>query len=337
MTRVADKLLIKKFLSGSCSIEEKERVNLFLQQEEGKKMLEELMLEEWEQAASFKMEATERETLRASVIEQINYSTDTKPRQKGFFNIVPWQSAAMWLLFVMGGAMVAWFITQRSKSESPQLVQIEEQVNPLGRRSTFLLPDSTKVYLGAGSRLTYAKPFSGSSREVTLEGEAFFEVVKNMDQPFIVRSYDVKTTVLGTSFKIDALKGQPLTVSVVTGKVRVDRFRENRLEQTLGVLTAGKQVIYTRGTAPLLKEIETASLLDWTKGRLVFDARSLQSLTEELGRWYDVEFLFKKKRLMQIPVTITIDANVPLNKLMEGLQGAVGFNYKIEQNKVTLY
>src|SRR6202000_336004 len=99
--------------------------------------------------------------------------------------------------------------------------------NPRGQRSVVRLSDSTIVYLGPDSKINFPGRFNGKTRELNLEGEAFFQVKKDHQHPFIIHTGDVSTTVLGTSFKITAFKGEPLTVSVATGKVRVDEKQKN--------------------------------------------------------------------------------------------------------------
>ncbi len=97
-----------------------------------------------------------------------------------------------------------------------------EVSNPAGKRSRIILPDSSVVFLNAASKLHYLKAFNEDTREVLLDGEAFFEVVHDASRPFIVRSGVVSTTVLGTSFNVKAFRGDGrIAVTVQSGKVGV--------------------------------------------------------------------------------------------------------------------
>lgn len=111
---------------------------------------------------------------------------------------------------------------------SPSPVKEETKQEALearkGSRSRSLLPDGTTVWLNAGSKLYYENDFTGSTREVRLEGEAFFDVVKNPDQPFIVHTYGIDIKVLGTAFNVKSYPEDKTTeTTLYRGSVRVFR------------------------------------------------------------------------------------------------------------------
>ena len=83
------------------------------------------------------------------------------------------------------------------------------------------LPDGSRVWVNQNTKIAYTDEFAGDTREVTLSGEAFFEVAKDPDKPFIITSGAVRTTVLGTSFNVEAYAGKPIAVSVRSGLVKV--------------------------------------------------------------------------------------------------------------------
>jgi transmembrane sensor len=146
------------------------------------------------------------------------------------------------------------------------------------------LPDGSIVKLNNGSSIQYAESFSGDVREVKLNGEAFFSVVKN-SHPFVVETNNAKITVLGTKFDIFA-RGEKTKVVVKEGKVKFAR-REN--ESSSVYLTKGQLSAVTKNLDPNLpEEVDPDYLLGWMNGKLVFNETSLNEIVDELERFYDV-------------------------------------------------
>src|SRR5690606_17587983 len=106
------------------------------------------------------------------------------------------------------------------------------------------LPDSSTIYLAAGSYLTYPEQFPDSGRTVELTGQAFFEVTSDKKRPFKGRSGTVQTNVLGTSFRISACTGETVEVAVASGSVSVADHQQAPAGRSLGMLTAGEQLAY---------------------------------------------------------------------------------------------
>lgn len=252
------------------------------------------------------------------------------------------QRVAVW------GALMLSMVAVYSLIKKAAVVGMEEGANevamkvlenPYGRRATFRLSDSSKVYLGPGSKLTYPEVFAGQRREVVLEGEAYFEVEGNPANPFIIRTGDIYTQVLGTSFKIAAFPGKKINVGVTSGKVRVDQYVNGKAVRQLAVLTAGRQVTYNPNEK---KEVLTAQLNvqdaeAWLKGKLVFNGTPLHELADVMERWRDVEVEIKRKDLELMPVTVTVDSHVTLQQLLDGLSLVGDFKYRVEKRKVIIY
>lgn len=164
-----------------------------------------------------------------------------------------------------------------------------EKSNARGERSTFRLPDGTIVKLNSDSKLTFAEDFDDKSRQVYLEGEAFFDVVKDANRPFMVHSSGVVTTALGTSFNVKAFdyKGgeEKIEVSLVTGKVSV-RKTEGNVDM---ILVPGEQALID-GASSKKRAFEDAEVLAWKDGVIHFRDTGFADIIVELERWYDVDF-----------------------------------------------
>lgn len=229
--------------------------------------------------------------------------------------------------------------SSRLLNHTPKNVEVvyEHLSNPNGIRSKILLPDSSIVYLGAGSTLSYPRKFASNIRDINLVGEAFFEVTKNPKKPFVIHTANIITQVLGTSFKVDAFPGKPVRVLVSTGKVRVDRKLNNKL-QSLAVLLPGQMVTWDeQSQLKKLGEIAVKDVSDWKTGRLVFKNTRLDEVTEILERWYNVEIKISKNSMAAQQIRINLTTDVPLNKLIKILSVAGDFRYRIDKNQVYIF
>lgn len=195
------------------------------------------------------------------------------------------------------------------------------QQNKAGQRKVIQLSDGSTIYLGAGSRLQYPEQLTGPTREISLAGEAFFDIVTDPAHPFIIHTGDIATTVLGTSFKIEAFEGQPVTVAVATGKVKVAAQTNGQIKE-LAVLTSGKQVSWDHRQATL-DNVNAGDVATWHKGRLVFNNQSLQEIAAALERWYDVQISFDRAQKAKEKVTVTLFAASNLNTTLGKLRNKV--------------
>lgn len=166
---------------------------------------------------------------------------------------------------------------QQAKNNTPA---IEKKLN---RHIT--LPDGSKVLLHAGSELTFPPAFNGSTREVTLTGEAFFDVAHNAAQPFIIHSGNIKTTVLGTAFNIKAWPAETeVTVTVTRGKVRVEN--ETGL---LGIITPDQQLsVNTQNKQMKQETVDAESSIAWKKQEYTMDNVSFDEAITELQVRYGI-------------------------------------------------
>ena len=338
-----DKALIKKYLAGLCDKEELKLVRDFLKQENAQQLFDEVWNEQWSgkiiadntdnhepQMAEWKRKIHQRIDGESLHSETTVAKITSIPLIKRITN---WQYAAIWATLFIGAGL--WVITSKRSSE-PLVVAYVEKHNPSGRRTIITLPDSSQVYLGPESKLRYAKKFDGSTREIDLEGEAFFEVTKNPKKPFIIHTGIITTKVLGTSFKVDAFINKPVTVSVSTGKVRVDRHSANKTE-SFAVLMPGQTVTWNE--TDHIKTLGSAVVKDisrWKDGRLVFNEVPLSEIANILERWYGMEISFKSEKTASKLLKVNLTANVPINTLMKILGVSGQFKYHIQGNHITI-
>ena len=258
--------------------------------------------------------------------EEIPVAYTTKSKSLQFLRV----AASVCLI-----AMASWLLyTNLNQTRNQDLVSIDkwkEYETHRGQTRTVSLPDGSEIKLNVSSKIRFQNDFlNGAIRKISLEGEAFFDVAKMPNKPFVVLAKGVETSVLGTSFNIEAYdKDEYLRVAVVTGKVKVSEVE-------------GKDQIYlepdemaTWGNNSIEKSTYDPGLvLGWTERSLVFKKASFEEVIEELENWYDVDF--------EIIGNISSDEydgvhhNESLETLLTGLSFAGNFKYKMEEKKITI-
>ncbi|MEV4883115.1 FecR domain-containing protein [Chitinophaga ginsengisegetis] len=331
MSRQINRELIEKFLAGKCSAEEEQLVNLFLKDPASEKLLEDILSanagKDWIVFENDKSVHPRQQELKKSMQERIGPVNTARRR-----NLLHLRNAAIWIGLILT-AMGIYTISYLSNKKRTQVAFVESN-NPNGQRSKIILSDSSVVYLGAGSRLKYPENFSGDTRDIYLYGEAFFEVTKEKHKPFTVHTGDVQTKVLGTSFKIEAFKNKPLLVEVATGKVKVDQVGTD-FSRSLAVLTPGQKVLFDHGEIKR-ETVDPEEVQDLKEARLTFNNASLNDIAEVLQRWYNVKITFKQHTISAEKMTLTLDARVPIDKILNVLAAAGHFSYEMKNGEIVI-
>lgn len=170
--------------------------------------------------------------------------------------------------------------------QAPGTTAMKTVAAHLGQQQKVILPDASVVFLNSGSSITYPIEFGQTSREVTLKGEAYFEVEHQDEHPFIITSEHLKTQVLGTKFIVSNYYGDVPAVTVVSGKVKVTDKESSASE----IITKGQRVVYLKENGQLVKsdDINTADYLAWKNGRIFFDHANIKQVLQTLHRRYNV-------------------------------------------------
>lgn len=335
MNKQINKTQLLNFLNGNCNEEEAVVINQFLKTSAGQNLLNDLLNEHWAFAEDSKVDQFKLvEWKKEWSLKYKEDSIEAPVKSKRISLIQFFRYAAVFTALVLG---IGIYTVVNKKKES---VLVESsllvQKNPLGSRSHFILNDGTHIYLGPGSSLSYPAKFSGSKREVILKGEAYFEVAKNKEKPFIIYTENLRTQVLGTTFKVTSFKDNPIMVSVTTGRVRVDKIDGNNIQE-LAILHPGEQVSYNKKSEVQKSNFDVESIKNWKKGQLVFNGTPLAELTNQISRWYNISISINTAALKQIPITVTLDGNMPVNKFLDGLSISFGFHYSMKNRSVTIY
>lgn len=200
---------------------------------------------------------------------------------------------------------------------------------PRGGKYTVTLPDGTSVFLNSESSLTYPVSFSGDERKVTLKGEAFFDVAKNKDMPFVVHTDEVVVRVLGTQFNVNAYKEDTkVRTTLVEGAVRLSN------QAGTALLVPGQQGIVDKSDANIRKKnVNVNQVIAWKSGYFVFKDDNIEDIMRQIGRWYDVEIEYQGK-MSKETFGGTYSKNKDINELLKGLELTGLIHFKIEGRRI---
>ncbi|MEN7549479.1 FecR domain-containing protein [Rapidithrix thailandica] len=215
--------------------------------------------------------------------------------------------------------------------------EVVTHANPEGQKTQFYLPDGSSVWLNAGSTLRFQKSFEGKTRDVKLEGEAYFEVQHNPAKPFRVHSEKVVTEALGTSFNVRAYPEESkVNVALNTGKVRVDYDEEDDSGQNL-VLKPGDGAIFNKEKRSLQSfQFNPKKEFGWKEGLILFEQASFDEVFDELKRWYGVEFTFiSQPQDPNWKYTGEFEKQ-PLSNVLQSIGYTKKFDYRISKKKVRI-
>jgi transmembrane sensor len=295
--------LLDRYLSGDASPDERGRVEAWLAEDP----------ERWAQLAVLR-EAIAKAALSESAVEEAKAEVWARlegeiggarhsrgnarqrpPRSRGRqFAVSSGRSwftgarlAAALLLMVLGGAALGVLLARWRSSPPAEAVRVASTSR--GQRAVFRLADGTEVVLGVESVLRYPGDFREGPREVSLEGEAYFDVVHDERRPFLVRAGNLVAKDLGTEFTVRAYPDDASARVVVReGRVAI-RAAASTSGASERVVAAGQLGRLSEGGVPTVEPADTAAWFAWTEGRLVFANTPLREAVRQIERMRDVE------------------------------------------------
>ena len=220
-------------------------------------------------------------------------------------------------------------LEEESTEEKP--VKSNELVIPRGGENTVILADGTTVHLNAGSKLTYPVRFAGKRRVVALEGEAYFDVVKDETRPFIVQTHLGEVTVLGTAFNINAYTDASVYTTLVHGKVQFSSSSIGTI-----ILSPGEQaVVSANGSEKRMVDLD--EYVGWVDGRYVFNNRPLGEIMQTFERWYDIQVYYETPHLRDITYSGSLKRYGTINSFLDALELTGDLTYKISGRNILIY
>lgn len=200
---------------------------------------------------------------------------------------------------------------------------------PQGLDRRIKLNDSTLVWVNAATKISFPLLFTGATREVTLDGEAYFEVAKNKAKPFIVHTREMDVKVKGTHFNIKAYNGEAVQASLTEGSVQA----KNTASQI--VLIPGRAAAIENGKL-VEKNFDESIVLAWMKGAYYFDNEELASISHTVDRWFGYSFSYSDPSIQTIRFSGALEKAQTLEAFLMRLCSSANLDYSVTDKQVSL-
>lgn len=369
-------ILMARKLSGEASQAELEELAVLLRENPGISYSKEILQDIWDskfvpdrQYAENKYKELVRQ-MQAMGINEIGFSDEdhfinseageqNPPRKKNRYIL----TAAATTIIVFA----ALFFYNRTNNDDTASAALEQPIKnevstKNGSKSSLVLPDGTKVWLNAGSKLTYDKNYGNKIREVQLSGEGYFDVAHNAAKPFIIHTTAIDIKVLGTQFNVKCYPGEKATeTSLIKGSIEVtlkDRHEKIMMKPNEKLVVNNEEIAVpvktskpsAQGIQPVKIErpiislshitflpadstvIETA----WVKNKLVFSSESFEEVALKMEHWYNTTIEFADERLKAQRLTGNFEKE-NITEALSALQLTTHFLYTIKKDKVIIY
>lgn len=205
-------------------------------------------------------------------------------------------------------------VYESEKESEPANEKSNHLVIPKGKTYQVLLSDGTRIWLNSETELTYPTHFAGNERKVTLVGEAYFEVAKNTENPFIVNANGMEVKVLGTSFNVSCYTSDgTFSTTLVEGSVAV-KAASNKIT----TLAPSEQFTFNKEkNKTAVRIVNTELFTSWMDGKYIFKDATLDEIIRKLQRWYDFSVHYEDENLKHNRYSLEIDRNTKLDQLLE--------------------
>lgn len=306
--------LLSKYLTGDISPEEKQTLFLHLKED-----------------AELKKEAADIQNLSALVsiakekfpASDLQYRSFVHQQKKRAF-LFNMRKIAGYAAIVMFSVLSTFLLMTYVGGNGDEFARYQEFSTPPGQRAKVVLVDGTEVWLNANSTLRYPEHFDLKQREVELHGEAFFEVEKNKEKPFIVKTSKMDIKVTGTKFNVSAYEAEEYFVaSLVEGSISVSCANDPNHDYSL----RPQQQIAVSDHSSEISLFEDTDFMAWKEGMLVFDDMLLTDIIKKLELFYDVSIVVKNTKLTNLRYTGKFRQRDGVESVLKKLQIVYPFTF----------
>ncbi|MDR7129456.1 ferric-dicitrate binding protein FerR (iron transport regulator) [Algoriphagus sp. 4150] len=341
--------LIKKFFDGRCTPEEVHQVLLWITSEKGRGDLEKHFENFQEESNRLAVDSKAMFDKIHKRIEEENKPSISRvgggacdrstSKSKSFMS---WKARIAASILICLLTSVVWLLFPGNEEEKKQTaksgqIHYETRQTMAGEKLTLKLNDGTMIRLNANSKIRFPKSFSEAKREVYLQGEAFFDVYRNEESPFIVYSTGLKTSVLGTSFAVseDSAK-QSSQVAVLTGSVKVSKSENSSSSENEEILLHTMDAAIFEGDGALQKmKIDYDQAFAWKDNVIVFQNANFGEVLDRLENWFGVHFKVNRKLKGSKDYSGRFEHQT-LEEILIGLSFTFDFEFKIEDSTIII-
>lgn len=316
--------VLRKYLMGECSEDELIEVNTWIREsDEHARQL--FRMEEVYQLGKVNARTEKQRMELAEKKLRIRIEKENEKIKK-VIRMHQWMkyAATIAILLLVGGGVGYWF----HQHDTEMLVATADG----GIVKEIALPDGTKVWLNNGATLTYPCDFRKDERNVCLDGEAYFEVTKNPQKPFIVESDAMRVRVLGTTFNFKCDKRCRIAeATLIEGEIEV---RGNQEEGQI-ILTPGQRAELNKSTGKLtVKQVNAKMDIVWHDDLIPFERANIFAITKALERFYDVKIIISPDIQTSKTYSGVLKKKSNIESVLESLQNSIPFNFKIVGNNI---
>ena len=358
--------LVARQLSGEANAEDLKELQRYIDSDDGYSQKFKIFQEYWRQKNNIQ---TDTSIALQKVLNQINEGSSQSSNDHSIGRLKSKQRVRMFMristaaIIMLACIAAAWYIFHKanktlSVQSEIQPGQFQVKETEMGSRSSIILSDGTKVTLNADSKLTYPKIFKGSTREVILSGEAYFDVVHDEKIPFIIHTQKLNIKVLGTEFNVKSYPEDSISeTTLIRGLIEVTlnsrpsdkiilRPKEKLIvsnETTESSKTPVTEHPEVRDTRLVISNLHYVSATDsavvetsWLKNKLVFQNKSFSDLATDLERRYNVQIEFRNNAVKEFRFTGIFEKE-NIDQILKALSLTEKFNYSREGSKIIIY
>lgn len=324
--------LTTKFLSREIADEEKNELTIYLQIDQYKAKFENIV-ENWNNSTRESIRISSDKVFE-SLLSRIEQEGKREEDKNVFFRPILIKIAASIVFFALL-ITVYIYIGKSAPVKAPE-TEWQELVTTAGGKYELLLPDKSRIVVNGQSKIKYPLRFNGSTREVYLEGEAFFEIMPDSTRPFIVYTSNIYTKVLGTKFNICAFPLENcIEISLVEGKVKV--INEKNGSENEAILLKPMQKLRYDPIASLssIEDFDLQETTGWKDNNLKFTDVKFSAVLTKLERAFGIKFELSDKSYNDFKITGNFQ-QATYNTICEALKRLTKLQYKVikENNEV---
>ncbi|PCJ91966.1 MAG: hypothetical protein COA50_16085 [Flavobacteriaceae bacterium] len=227
---------------------------------------------------------------------------------------------------------------EKEKTIAPKELVYNTVKVPYGKRFQVVLSDGTKVHINSGTSLKYPITFiKGSNREVFLNGEAYFDVTKDTEHPFLVNTSELNIRVYGTKFVVSSyIEDANINTVLVEGSVGLFKLGEMLNAKNASMLTPGHKATWDKNEKNIaIEEVDTSIYTEWMRGRITFNHMAFKDILKRLERHYNVSITNYNKQLDEELFTATFDTET-IEEVLAAFNKNYTIDYKINKNEILI-
>ena len=356
--------LLSRNLAGEATDAEMQELQYLLQSRPGDQYFAEILHTYWHHHRSSQpLQDHTPDQHFAHILEMATEQSGQQPEQEfarpGILRRILKITAAAAMAAAIAGTV--WALIPKKQTD---VIAVQPKINEVvagrGIRSKMVLPDGTQVWLNSDSKLQYSAGFSDSTREVELEGEAFFDVVKDPAHPFIVHTSAIDIKVLGTAFNVKSYaQDKTIETTLIHGLIEVTNKTKPELPKI--ILKPKEKLVFNKFAGMEAKGADIADLqtktgiaaaiaitalpqhiadtalieTSWIYNRLIFEGDTFREVAVKMERWFNTRIQFKNEKIANYRLSGSFDKE-SVEEALQALQYIAPFQYKINNNEVEI-